>query len=67
MGVQVGRAGGDGVADEAAGLEGGEDLRGALLRATRPSVWMWTSGLSGASYGSLTPVNSLISPENALA
>ena len=24
------------------------------------SVWMCTSGFSGASYGSLTPVNSLI-------
>ncbi|KAH9827097.1 V-type proton ATPase subunit C [Teratosphaeria destructans] len=26
------------------------------------SLWIWISGFSGASYGALTPVNSLISP-----
>ena len=39
----------------------------ALSAGVWLSVRMWTSGLSGASYGSLTPVNSLISPEKAFA
>ena len=71
VGVEVGPAGG-GYAVTAPPMRPrassvGDDRAPRSPRGVCDSVVMWTSGLSGASYGSLTPVNSLISPEKALA
>ena len=71
VGVEVGPAGRCGYAATARPMRprasSSPTTSAALSSGVSVSVARCTSGLGGASYGSLTPVNSLISPENALA
>ena len=70
VGVEVG-SGGGGYAVTAPPMRPRASSSAMTSAALSSGVWdsvvMWISGFSGASYGSLTPVNSLISPEKALA